>query len=100
MSPLLTTRRALWLPGVAVLGASIGIGTLLGLSLKATSLAWYAGLSLVALLAIGGLERLWARRQAPAPSRSTRSRLRIIRGGKTDYDLASDDSTNKQRYLM
>ncbi len=101
MSPLLTTRGAVWLPGVAVLGASVGLGTLLAVSLGVHNPAWYVGFSLMALLAMGAVERLWgwARHKAPAPSK-TKSRLRIIRGGKSDYDLATDESTNKQRYLM
>src|SRR5438046_2586111 len=37
MSPLLTTRRARWWPGLAVLGAAVGIGAVLGVWLGARS---------------------------------------------------------------
>ena len=38
-------------------------------------------------------------RAVPAPPKS-RGKLKVIRGGKSEYDLAEDDSTNNQRYLM
>jgi hypothetical protein len=30
----------------------------------------------------------------------SRAKLKVIQGGKHDYDLADDDSTDSQRYLM
>jgi hypothetical protein len=38
-------------------------------------------------------------RATPAPPRN-RGKLKVIRGGKSEYDLAEDESTNNQRYLM
>jgi hypothetical protein len=48
---------------------------------------------------MGWLERLWMARAVPAPPKN-RSKLKDIRGGKADYDLAEDETTNNQRYLM
>jgi hypothetical protein len=99
MGRLLTTRRSEWIPGVAVLAAAAGIGSLLGVSIGIRSWSLYAGLVALSLLGIGALERLLARRRAPAPPRA-RARLRMIRGGKSAYDLESDERTKSQRYLM
>jgi hypothetical protein len=97
--PLLTTRRALWLPGIAVLAACAGIAALLGISLQTRSWPLYLGFLLGALLCIGWLERFIESRRVPAPPRA-RGKLKVIRGGKSDYDLEKDDRTDQQRYLM
>jgi hypothetical protein len=96
--PLLTTRRALWLPGVAVLGAAVGIAALLGISVGTRSWAVYVFLVTAVLLGIGAIERVLERRRQPGPAKA-RGRLKVIRGGK-DYDLADDDRTETQRFLM
>ncbi len=95
--PLLTTRRALWLPGVAMGAAALGIAALVGLSLGARGFVVSVSLVAVLLVGVGAIERLRVRRR-PAPPR-TRGRLKVIHGGK-DYDLAEDDRTESQRYLM
>jgi len=99
MAPLLTTRRSLWLPGVAVLGGAFGIAAVLGLALGARAWWLYLGLVLAILLGFGSLEGLWARRRVPSPPR-TRGKLKVIRGGKNGLDLEKDDTTDKQRWLM
>ena len=102
MSPLLTTRRALWWPGLAVLGAAVGIASFLGLWLGARS--WPLEVALVAavLFFLRRGRRLRAEHAEPAarPPRGAREKLRVIPGGKPDYDLAKDDSTDSQRWLM
>ena len=98
---LLTTRRSQWLPGVAVLGAAVGIGTVLGLSAGMRAWPFYLGLILATLLLIGWLERLLAHRRSLRPVPRARGKLKVIPGGKSaSYDLAKDDSTDNQRYLM
>jgi uncharacterized membrane protein YfcA len=101
MSPLLTTRRALWWPGLAVLGAAVGIGALLGVWLGPRS--WPLEIAVIAavLYCLKQGRRLRARRTdgAPPPSR-TREKLKVIPGGKAGYDLEKDDSTDSQRWLM
>ena len=101
MSPLLTTRRALWWPGLAVLGAAVGIGTLLGIRLGGRSWPFEIGL-IVAILLLPWLgRRLRTRRTAAAtPPPRPREKLTVIPGGKSGYDLEKDDSTDSQRWLM
>ena len=98
--PLLTTRRALWLPGVAVLGASAALAGVFGWSLGVHGWSAYLFLMLVALLGIGAIERVLERRRTPPPARTARSRTKVPRAGKAEYDLATDDRTDSQRYLM
>ena len=100
MSPLLTTRRSLWVPGLAVLGAAVGVGAMLGITVGATSWPWFAGFFVLAVLAMGQAERLWLARQEAKKEPRARGKLRVIRGGKTDYDLEKDERTDNQRYLM
>lgn len=100
MARFLTTRRSEWVPGLAVLATAVGIGSLIGVSLGQRSWAVYVGLIAIALLGVSLLERLLSkRRRAEAPR--SRGKLRVIQGGKNAaYDLASDDRTDSQRYLM
>ena len=81
-----------------------------GVSLAATLVAFllglgpwvvYPGLAVALLLAAAGLERVWRRRHAAPSLPRARGRLKVIQGGKAaPYDLAKDDSTDSQRYLM
>jgi hypothetical protein len=87
------------MPGAALLGAAVVAATLAGLALGMRSWAAYLGLAAAVILAMGWLERAWTARQPPPPPRS-RGRLKVIRGGKAEYDLADDETTNNQRYLM
>jgi hypothetical protein len=92
-------QRASWLPGALVLAAAAGLALAVGLALGARSWPLYLGLLLGGVLAVGWAEDLWAKHRKPAPKKS-RARLKVIQGGKHDYDLADDDSTDSQRYLM
>jgi len=97
---LLTTRRAEWVPGLAILGTSVGISALIGVSLGLRSWPIYLGLLATVLLGVGALERFLERRRPLAPPRR-RSKLRVIRSGQpSPVDLESDASTKSQRYLM
>jgi hypothetical protein len=97
MSPKPAERS--WLPGAALLGAAAVAAALGGLALGMRSWAGYLGLAAAVILAMGWLERAWTARQAPPAPRS-RGKLKVIRGGKAEYDLADDETTNNQRYLM
>jgi hypothetical protein len=100
MSRFLTTRRSEWVPGLAILATAVGIGSLIGVSLGQRSWLVYVGLIALVLLGVGLLERLLSKRRAPEPPRA-RGRLRIVQGvQKAPYDLATDDRTDSQRYLM
>jgi len=101
MSPLLTTRRALWWPGLAVFGAAVGIGALLGLWLGARSWPFEIGVIAAVLLCLRLGRRLRTRQagMTATPPRP-REKLTVIPGGKAGYDLEKDDSTDSQRWLM
>jgi len=92
-------QRTSWLPGALVLAAAAASALVLGLVLGARPWPLYLGLALGGLLLAGRAEQFWMRHRTPAPKRS-RAKLKVIQGGKHDYDLADDDSTDTQRYLM
>jgi hypothetical protein len=94
-----SSQRASWQPGALIVAAAAALALVVGLVLGARSWPPYLGLLLGVLFLAGGAEQLWTRHRAPAPRRS-RARLKVIQGGKHDYDLADDDSTDSQRYLM
>jgi membrane protein implicated in regulation of membrane protease activity len=99
MSPVPTSRIA-WLPGVIVLAAAFSVPVAAALLLGVRWWPAYLGLAVAALLLIGGMERLWARRSTPARPRA-RGKLKVLQGGKAaPYDLEKDSSTDNQRYLM
>ena len=97
MSPVPAGRS--WVPGAVLLGAAAIAAVLAGLAFGMRSWAQFAGLLAVVVLVMGWLERAWMARAKPAPPKN-RGKLKVIRGGKAEYDLADDDSTNNQRYLM
>jgi hypothetical protein len=101
MSPLLTTRRALWWPGLAVLGAAAGIAAALGLWLGPRSWPLEVGVVAVVLLLLrrGRRARLRRAEEAPPP-RPREKRKTVPAGGQAGYDLERDDSTDSQRWLM
>ena len=99
MPSLPALQRTSWLPGALVLAAAAGTALALGLALGARSWPPILGLWLGGVLLGGCLEDFWTRRRTPPPKRS-RAKLKVIQGGKHDYDLADDDSTDSQRYLM
>lgn len=102
MSPLLTTRRALWWPGLAVLGGAIGIAAVLGLWLGPRSWPLEVGLvaAVLVFLRIGRRERI-RRGETKASSRRLRGkRPPTAAPDPAPYDLSRDDSTDGQRWLM
>ena len=101
MSPLLTTRRALWWPGLAVLGAAAGIAAALGMWLGPRSWPFEIGVIAAVLLLLGLGRR--ARLRRPEPPRTPRPREKRQTAparGQPEYDLSRDDSTDGQRWLM
>ncbi len=100
MGRLLTTRRSRWPPGMAAAGASIGVAAAVGLSLGVRHWAAYLGLFLALLL----LSALAGRRAAPTADDTLPPKLRDKRPrlpqGTPAYDLAKDQSTDNQKYLM
>ena len=93
-------NRPSWRGGAATLALAAVLAAAMGLGLGLRSWAGYGLALTLLLLLMGWLERQWrARRPLPTAPRS-RSRLKVIRGGKADYDLEKDDSTDTQRWLM
>jgi hypothetical protein len=97
MGRLLTTRRSEWLPGVAAVAAAVGVAAMLGLSLGVRHWGWYAGLA-SAFLLFSAIARRRAPRAAAHPD-EPRDRPRLARR-PPPYDLANDQSTDNQKYLM
>src|SRR5262245_60773489 len=100
MGRLFTTRRSQWSPGLAAAGASIGIAAALGFSLGVRHWAAYLGLFVALLL----LSALAGRRAVPQlddtlPPKTRDKRPRLPQAAPT-YDLAKDQSTDNQKYLM
>jgi len=102
MNPLDPLRRASWLSGALILVLVFALVAPTAWALGLRRWPFYAGLLAGALLVFGALERLWQRRSAARPPKARR-RFRVVAGGKGNgqsYDLANDDSTDKQRWLM
>jgi hypothetical protein len=102
MSPLAPFRRAPWLSGALVLLLVAGMIAPLGLRLGSRYWAYYVGLGALLLLCFGWIERLWKAASAPRPPRA-RGKLRVLHGGRgngKDIDLAKDETTDSQRWLM
>jgi hypothetical protein len=87
------------MPGAALLLAAAIAAGLAGLALGIRTWVPYLGLAAIVVLAMGWVERVWMGRRPPAPPK-TRGKLKVIRGGKPEYDLEADETTNNQRYLM
>jgi hypothetical protein len=100
MNPLAATRP--FVPTIALALAAVTIAGALGVSLGLHSWLLVLGLSAVVGAAAGGAHLFWVRRNAAPPPAKGRPRLRVIHGGKAaaTYDLAKDQSTDNQRYLM
>jgi hypothetical protein len=102
MNPLAPLRRAPWLSGAVVLVLVVGLLAPAAWALGLRRWPYYVGLVAGALLALGAFERLWQRRALVRPPRARR-KLRLLSGRKGNgqsHDLASDDPTDKQRWLM
>ena len=93
-------NRPAWLGGAAALAVAAGLAAAVGLLLRLRAWPVYLGLGLAFLLLMGWIERRWRTRRPPSVTPRARGRLKVIRGGKADYDLEKDDSTDTQRWLM
>jgi hypothetical protein len=99
MGRLLTTRRAEWFPGVAILAAAVGIGAILGVA--ADSRYWLVYLAGIVGVLVGVYAVTFQRSRPAAPlPRTPRGPFEVIRGGQPEYDLEKDKSTDSQRWLM
>lgn len=99
MAPAFAPRGIPWLAGAGLLAGILAFALGAGWALGARAWWLYLGLALFALLLLGAVERLWQRRSPPRAPRA-RGRLKVIPGGKSDYDLEKDDPSRKQRWLM
>jgi O-antigen/teichoic acid export membrane protein len=90
-----------WVPGVAILVVSVSLAVLLGSAIQLRSWASYVGLIVALVLLFGWLERRRDARPRPSPRPSrTRSRLKVIEGGRdAKFDLSKDDPTDP-KYVM
>ena len=95
----LTSRRSLWAPSLVVIGVSIGVAAMLGITsgFRAWPL-WIAVLAVV-IAGVAWMDRRLQPPEEPPPPEPERRRVRQGSGGKV-YDLEQDRSTDKQRYLM
>lgn len=99
-----------WAPGATVLVGSVLFALLVGGAFGSRSIPVYVGLAAAAVLVVGWAERWWIHRAAvrdlglPKRRKKNRSGLRVIRGGRdeppSEFDLESEESTRKQRWLM
>jgi hypothetical protein len=99
MNPLGAVRR--FAPGIALVLALALLAATLGLSLGRGSwlLVVGAGLLVGALAAAG--RALWIHRHAPPLAKNKKHAKSGARGpAAAPYDLANDQSTDNQRYLM
>ncbi len=102
MTALDKLRRAPWLSGALVLALVAAMVAPLGLRLGARYWYLYVGLGAALLLLFGRIERIWKSRSAPRAPRA-RGKLRVLLGGRgngKDVDLAKDETTDGQRWLM
>jgi hypothetical protein len=105
MSPLSPLRRrAPWVAG-ALLLALVGL-PLLGATLRLGLRYWpfFVGAGATLLLAAGSVERWWQSRPVRPRSRSvSRSRLRVVEGGRREPGLPGmedDEKDDEPRWLM
>jgi len=98
MQGSVASPRGPWLGGLVVLLSATALGLLAGAALGLRAWPFYVGLVILALLLIGALERRLQRQRLTPPR--TKSRLRLIRGGRNGFDLSSDESHKDQKWLM
>src|SRR5262245_49905830 len=102
MNPLDTFRRAPWFSGALALILVVGIVAPTAYALGVRHWSFHVGLIAMAVLLMGAVERMWQHRQSRRPPKARR-RFKVVPGRKGNgeaYDLAEDESTNKQRWLM
>jgi len=97
----LTSRRSLWAPALVVIGVSIGVAAMLGMTSGfRTWPLWVVFLAGV-IVAVAWMDRRLHPAEPPLESESEPERRKPRSGtsGKV-YDLEQDRTTDKQRYLM
>lgn len=95
----LPTPRPAWFAGAITLAAAAAFTALVAWSLDIRVWSIWLGLLIACLLLIGQAERMLRAPRVPREHK-LRKNLRLIRGGKSAYDLARDDTTDNQRWLM
>jgi hypothetical protein len=111
MSPTDRARTASWLPGAGRLLLAAALASPVLIYLGTRRWALFIGAFVLALLALGALERRWQARPLPRPFRpANRRRFRVFTGGKGkgnghahDVPDGSDDAAgpgDKPRWLM
>ena len=90
--------NAPWAHGAVLIGVAAVLAGVVGWALGSREWPTYLGLTLGFILLAGWVERV--REQLPAPPPRRRSHLRVIKGGRPDVDLADDNSTDDQKYVM
>ncbi|MCL4821871.1 MAG: hypothetical protein KJ067_22310 [Vicinamibacteria bacterium] len=97
---LLPSPRPRWFAGAVTLSAAAAVTAVISLALGIKVWSIWLGLLIAAVLLIGQAERLMNAPRVPREHK-LRKNLRLIRGGKSaPYDLARDETTNNQRWLM
>lgn len=91
-------RQSTWLSGALLLALAVGIAAPVGALLGFRSWPFYVGLVVGAVLVMGWLERLWARRPVDTRARA-RSKLKVLPGGR-GFELHEDEPSDKPRWLM
>lgn len=100
MNPLAALRR--FVPTLALVLATVTTAGALGIALGLRSWLLIVGASVIAGACAAVSHLAWIRRQAPPVPEKARPRMK---GGPSapitaSYDLAQDQSTDNQRYLM
>jgi len=98
----LSSRRSLWAPSLIIIGASIGIASMLGITAGARTWPLWLVLFVAVIAVVAWMDkRLHPEEPPPVEPVDTEPGRRRTRtpAGKT-YDLERDRSTDKQRFLM
>lgn len=95
MGRFLTTRRSEWLPGLAF---GLAVAALLTYRFGPRPWILYMGLIGLAATALGRLERRRRQERTEVSPPRPRARPKVVQGGK--YNLAEDDRTDSQKYVM
>jgi hypothetical protein len=99
----LSTRRSLWAPSLIIIGASVGIAAMLGISAGLRTWPIWVLVFVAVLAIVAWLDKRLHPEPTPTEPASVepdRRRSRLPAGNGKPYDLERDRSTDKQRYLM
>jgi hypothetical protein len=95
----LTTRRSLWAPALVVIGVSIGVAAMLGITSGWNTWPLWVVFLAGVILAVAWMDRRLNPEAPPPEAEPERRKPRSAAGSKV-YDLELDRTTDKQRYLM